>query len=423
MLRALLPLLLAMMPVAIMTGPDLPSTIYYLALAASLGLLIQHRFAGAGDVTRQYRWLIAAVGAPLAVVLLAAPFHGFVASADLETGLRFFLGVWLVVLALSYVPNKIIWHVTWGFLLATVAAAAFIFYLSWPDFRRPETGAVYNAVGYGNLTALITVLVAFSLRWTVTPWVHAERALKVIIAALGLAAFIITQTRSGWVAVPAFAIIAGVLFTTRRRPARVVIACIAALAVMATVFLSSDTLRSRAVVGYEQFISCRGEQSTADTSICIRLQLWRASLDMMSQNPLIGMGSKRFFGDKLQSDSLPKGLVSEYVADGWGEPHNDIMLALASFGIPGGIALLLVYLAPAWIFARRLSFQNSAAVRTAAAMGLAVCLGFLIFGIAETMLRGMRTASFYAMCVAVFLALSDPARDTDTHGEPGGVKP
>src|SRR5690625_1442214 len=64
MLSALLPLLLAMMPVAIMTGPDLPSTIYYLALAASLGLLIQHRFAGAGDVTRQYRWLIAAVGAP-----------------------------------------------------------------------------------------------------------------------------------------------------------------------------------------------------------------------------------------------------------------------------------------------------------------------------------------------------------------------
>ena len=120
MLRALLPLLLAIMPVAIMTGPDLPSTIYYLILAASLGLLVQHRFAGAGELTRQYRWVITAMGAPLAVVLLAAPFHGFVASADLETALRFFLGVWVVVLALSYVPTKIVWQVTWGFLLAAV---------------------------------------------------------------------------------------------------------------------------------------------------------------------------------------------------------------------------------------------------------------------------------------------------------------
>src|SRR5690554_3707013 len=369
MLRALLPLLLAIMPVAIMTGPDLPSTIYYLILAASLGLLVQHRFAGAGELTRQYRWVIAAMGAPLAVVLLAAPFHGFVASADLETALRFFLGVWVVVLALSYVPTKIVWHVTWGFLLAAVAAAAFVFYLTWPDFQRPNTDAVYNAVGYGNLTVLLTVLVVFSLKWTITPLPRAERVLKLVVAALGLTSFVLTQTRSGWVAVPAFALIAAVLFTARPHPVRIVVASMALLAVMATVFLSNDALRGRAIDGYNEAIACQGEQSTANTSICIRLQLWRASIDMMAQNPLTGIGSKRFFGDQLQEDSLPKGIVSELVAEGWGEPHNDVMLALASFGIPGGVALLLVYLVPAWTFARRLSFQNSAAVRTAAAMG------------------------------------------------------
>src|SRR5690606_20551615 len=408
MLRALLPLLLAIMPVAIMTGPDLPSTIYYLILAVSLGLLVQHRFAGAGELTRQYRWVIAAMGAPLAAVLLAAPFHGFVASSDLETALRFFLGVWLVVLALSYVPTKIVWQVTWGFLLAAVAAAAFVFYLTGPDFQRPNTGAVYNAVGQGDLTVLPTVLVVVSLTWTITPWPRAERVLKLVVAALGLTAFVLTQTRSGWVAVPAFALIAAVLFTARPHPVRIVIASMALLAVMATVFISNDALRGRAVDGYNEAIACHGEQSTANTSICIRLQLWRASVDMMSQNPLTGIGSKRFFGDQLQEDSLPKGIVSERVAEGWGEPHNDVMLALASFGIPGGVALLLVYLVPAWTFARRMSFENCAAVRTAAAMGLAVCLGFLIFGIAETMFRGMRTASFYALCVAVFLTLSRP---------------
>lgn len=412
MFRILLTLMLAVMPVTIMTGQGLPSTIYYVSLAAALALLVQHRFAGAAAVQKQYRWLIAGMAAPTAVVLFGALFHGFIASADLETGLRFLLGTWLIVLALSYVPNTVLWHATWGFAIAALAATGYIFYLSWPDFIRPETGAVYNAVGYGNLTVLLVALVLLSTRWTLTPWPRAERTVKFIVGALALAAFVLTQTRSGWVAVPAFAIIAAVLFTSKRQPARIVIASISMLAVMATIFLSSDQLRQRAIEGYKQTVACTGEQRTANTSICIRLQLWRASLDMMSQNPLAGIGSKRFFGDRLQNDSQPKGIVSEYVADGWGEPHNDIMLALASFGIPGGIALLLAYLVPAWVFARRLAFHQQVAVRTAAAMGLALCLGFLFFGLAETMLRGMRTASFYAMGVALFLSLSDPAKTT-----------
>src|SRR5690606_28235007 len=156
---------------------------------------------------------------------------------------------------------------------------------------------------------LLTVLVVFSLKWTITPWPRAERVLKLVVAALGVTTFVLTQTRSGWVAVPAFALIAAVLFTARPHPVRIVVASMALLAVMATVFISNDALRGRAIDGYNEAIACHGEQSTANTSICIRLQLWRASIDMMAQNPLTGIGSKRFFGHQLQEDSLPKGIV------------------------------------------------------------------------------------------------------------------
>jgi O-antigen ligase len=41
-------------------------------------------------------------------------------------------------------------------------------------------------------------------------------------------------------------------------------------------------------------------------------------------------------------------------------------------------------------------------------MGVALCLGFAVFGITELMFRGMRTVGFYTMFVALFLVLSEP---------------
>jgi O-antigen ligase len=80
---------------------------------------------------------------------------------------------------------------------------------------------------------------------------------------------------------------------------------------------------------------------------------------------------------------------------------------MASHGLLGLTALLLSYAAPMWIFARRLRPQVSQPARVAAAMGLALCLGFFIFGWTELMLRSIRTIGFYAMTMAWCLALSD----------------
>jgi O-antigen ligase len=40
-------------------------------------------------------------------------------------------------------------------------------------------------------------------------------------------------------------------------------------------------------------------------------------------------------------------------------------------------------------------------------MGLALCLGFFVFGWTELMMRSIRTIGFYAMTMAWLLALSD----------------
>jgi O-antigen ligase len=80
---------------------------------------------------------------------------------------------------------------------------------------------------------------------------------------------------------------------------------------------------------------------------------------------------------------------------------------MASHGLLGLAALLLMYLAPIWIFARRLAAHVAQPARVAAAMGLVLCIGFFVFGWTELILRGIRTLSFYIMIMAWLLALSD----------------
>jgi O-antigen ligase len=134
---------------------------------------------------------------------------------------------------------------------------------------------------------------------------------------------------------------------------------------------------------------------------------------MFTQHPIVGLGDGSRFHDVMVQDSYPKGLVGDYVIgvdDYFGEPHNDLLFMLASFGLPGFLGLLLAFMVPCWHFVRRLGVAVPQPARVAAAMGLALCLGFMVFGFTETMFRRMHMLSFYAMFVAVFLSLSDPRR-------------
>jgi O-antigen ligase len=85
-------------------------------------------------------------------------------------------------------------------------------------------------------------------------------------------------------------------------------------------------------------------------------------------------------------------------------------LFFAGFGFPGALGIVLIYLAPCFYFFPRLVRSGvSMQVRAAAAMGLATCLGFALFGLTEMMFRRMNTMGFYVAFVALFMVLSESA--------------
>jgi O-antigen ligase len=384
------------------------SAVFYALLVVCLSIC----FTRAGGIRatlaelHRYRGLGLALGCWVLMVLVAMLTTRGTHTAELERGLRLSLGTAVILGAcLSLIPQWLR-QAAWGLTIGTVAATYIGFSLTWSELERVDQFPQYNAVSYGNLLILLATLSTLSIGWRLTPYRRTEIALKALIGFAGVLGFMTTQTRSGWVAMPFFILIGLVLWLGTFNPRKLFVPVVIALVLAAAVFASSSTMRTRMQQGVDQLVQCACEPNTI-SSMCVRVQLWRASWLMFTENPLLGNGATNLFGPALEKYAEAKVISDFTTKEKFDEPHNDIFYMMAGHGLMGLCALLLLYFAPAWIFVRRLAGDVPQSARVAAAMGLCVCLGFFAFGLTELMFRGMRTMSFYALMIGWFMALSD----------------
>src|SRR5690606_19933335 len=170
-------------------------------------------------------------------------------------------------------------HCLWGIFIAAAIATVIVLSLAWPDFDRPHT-RVYNIVSYSNLMLLFAVVSLFSIWWPLTKLPRLEQAMKLTITALTLIGFILTQTRTGWLAIPAYVLLGVALATQFRRPWRSVGLMLGILSLAVAIGLSSNGVRWRISKAAKQVVTCQGDRSTVNNNVCARIQLWRAAGDM-----------------------------------------------------------------------------------------------------------------------------------------------
>mgnify|MGYP000048800105 FL=1 len=421
-------LLIAIMPVMMLTHLGHSSGAFL--ILAVLCLIICFTRPGGFKQTWQdfteYRVLAIALAVPLLTSLALSLWQDKFLASDAERGARTFGGtVFILAAFLTLIPDRLR-QAAWGITLGAWSGAGYAIWLAWPtrkvaegapayntvtfgdlQFRRPENVPEYNAVSYGNLLLLMTVISTLSIGWQLTRYRKTEIAFKVLTAVVGFIGFLATQTRSGWVGVPFFILIGLVLFYGKFSLRKIVVPAIVALSLIAAVFVLNPITRTRTQDAINEITEC-ARNPVAVSSVCVRIQLWHASIMMFKQNPLIGNGSTQKFRTTIQ-ELAKQGVVSGFITtEEFDEPHNDMMYAMASYGLLGMTGLLLLYFAPGWIFIKRLASDMPHNSRVAAAMGLAVCIGFFTFGLTELMFRGMRTMGFYAAMMGWLLALSDP---------------
>lgn len=401
-------LLIGVMPLLMLTEIGHSSTAWYVLVGTCLIICLTREGGYKKSISslHPYRWVIAAFLFSLVPAVLNLFRFQTMPGAEVERALRMILGCVLVLAAVLTMHPQVIRRITWGFVIAGLISCAYVLWPTERDMGRPVTPE-YNSVTYGNLMLLLGVLIMYSTRWTLTAWPRAERALKWLAVLIVLTGFVLTQTRTGWLALPVFLLVWLVLNDFVKRPARLIAALALLVCVCATTLMLIPKMNERAMDGYHEVSECMTTNPLAFTSVCIRLQLWRTSMDMFYQNPWLGIGRRVDFQPELIA-RVEKGMLLPFVAQDFAEPHSDMIMMLATQGLFGGFALLLIYFAPAVVFIRRLASRQPLNLRVAAAMGVAVCVGFAIFGVTELMFRGMRTIGFYSVMVGCLLALSDP---------------
>ena len=343
---------------------------------------------------REHRWLVLAMAAMPTAMMASA-----LLNPAAPRGVPFAYGrLWLfgfVLFGLLQLRPSRLQSVQWGCVAGAIASAVWA-YLELRSNRPDMVGAYSNAIPFGNVSLLLGLFSLISIGWARSDsWPLI--ALRLMGGAAGLYASYLSQARGGWVAIPVLLLIAVATLRHVSWKKRVT-ALLVFFALLAAVAVSSSIVRTR----FDQAVSDihAYEAGQANSSIGVRFQLWKAASQMLFQHPLAGVGRGEFHTN-LQV-LRAEGVITEAAAV-VEHAHNEFLYNGATLGVLGIGALLALYLVPAAYFLRA-ALCDDRVLRTTWAMGLTLCVGFMLFGLTEVMLIIAQTVVFYSVMVAVFTA-------------------
>jgi len=144
---------------------------------------------------------------------------------------------------------------------------------------------------------------------------------------------------------------------------------------VAIVALCGALLALLSVTFYQYVRHVTNEESNALYSLRVRLAMWEASVRMLAEHPLAGIGLGRFASEvgAFQADEAVRG---EYPTNRF-DAHNQFLQMAVEVGAPGGalfLAMFLTILGPAWAAFRKSRDALLAGVFVGLAAFLMTCL-------------------------------------------------
>lgn len=270
-------------------------------------------------------------------------------------------------------------------------------------------GMTHHAITFGNLSLMTGLLACCGLpalrhsRLAWLPW---------LALLCGLLASLLSGSRGGWLALP-FATLLLLHHGKKRYGYGKLLAWLAlvVLLLLATAMLFRNSVAVHRMALIHTEVSQYYFQNNMNTSIGIRLELWKASWLMFIDHPLLGVGREGF--DLALRVLVQQGRLEKSAALTFSTSHNDMLHMLASGGLLDFSLLMLMYFGPL-VFFRQVMRRPDSAAHPAALGGILLVVCFMIFGLTDVMFWLMTPKSYYAMMVCVlagFCLLPPPRQD------------
>ncbi|MBA2960732.1 MULTISPECIES: O-antigen ligase family protein [Ramlibacter] len=352
------------------------------------------------------RWLALAALAPFTAALLVNLAHQQLVPRSIDATLRFLFAFAIFMdlrrRRLNFAPMAAV-----AFPAAIAVCAGWIFLV--PQAPDHYWAGRFATIFMDPLTLSQHMMIAaFICLFLVQPSDPAWRK-ATMAAAIGLAILVAlgTQSRTGWLMIPILLtvwLMRGRRLTTRQLAgsvSAVAVACVLAYWCSPVVQLRVDT------VGIE--VAAYASGANLDTSVGLRLSLYRVAAHLFVDRPLLGWG----FATLPDIRTIPAitpfytaALQSYFIGAG---VHNEFLQAMMRMGLAGLLSRLLIYAVPLAIFVQACK-SSAPRVRQNGYLGLVVVVGYLTASFTSEVTNLIYAASFYALLVAVFAAGALPRR-------------
>ncbi|WP_257286468.1 O-antigen ligase [Endozoicomonas sp. SESOKO1] len=381
--KKLIACLLFLLPVTLISVKSAGSVICLLLI----GLAFLFRKFDKPQLTSLDRTFILAFLSPLVISLVQAVFIDNISGKYFEIGLRFALPLF-VFIYLRKVGIDSRW-LGYGCLfgiisaLITVTVGKYIY-----GIGRPSNYFM-NSLPFSGLTVVFAYLAFYLLTPSLTTSKYRFFLGAAIFSACGLI-LSITLARGAFLALSitaAFFLLTSTSLNLRRKAYTFAMATILAM----SVYLTSDDIHQRVAIMMSEINGHLVKDEYTAGSIPIRFELWKASLLIFEESPIIGVGKGNF------QYSLNHLIVENKIQDVplFSHPHNEFFTFIAEQGLLGIGSYALLFVVPFCFFIRR---KNSSdyKVKALSSAGLATVIVYFLLGLTNVVLLQMTVLTLYA---------------------------
>jgi len=282
---------------------------------------------------------------------------------------------------------------------------ALISYILEPGVR---VSGSYHPIAFGHLS-LVLAFMSIPARDELK-----KRNINVIIPAssftMGIIAVVLSGTRGAWIAIPALGVIlfyySGYYF---RLMNRLVFSVLIILFFIGIYHIPAIPVAERMNVFFEELILYhKGDRTYSSTAT--RIEGYRVSIDIFKDHPIIGAGPGNY--EPLMHRLNERGKNYE-IAAAHSQPHSAFALAMAEGGIIGLGGLLGLFIIP--LAAAIRCIRRNPHLRHLGYAWIILVIGFMHFGLTETIFGRNVNLSFYIFFTALIMAVY--ANSTQKQGD------
>ena len=365
---------------------------FLLLLIAIARLFYKNNHITFKDTYRSFKLTHWAMASMLIALILSQIGNGFFSISPYNAIVRFATFCLIFWLAIN-LNIELLQKLKWAWIVGVIASAIHVYSVLYDAFNRP---AIQN--WYIGLASLLGVFSILSIAWQKNSN-KLKIALHLLGGIAGLYIVFISQTRGVWIALPLYMLMVYLTFIPHALSIKKIGIFALFLIISGTAFFNTHLAQDR-IAQIKNDIHLYSLDKNAQSSIGTRFQLWNTSLVIIKEHPIFGVGAGQPYKDEIKKMVERKVIPTYYNG---AHSHNEILYSTATMGVGGFIAILLIYFVPLIYFGKHLLHPDKQ-LRSAAAMGVCVCAGFMIFGLVDVLFYYKECEVFYIVAIAVFMA-------------------